>query len=220
MVCLCFLCVSAMVRSYGELCQARWWSTDWGGGQWAGTRKASDRLFFGWYNFTVDRSLFHMAEARYTADFAGMGGSRVELYPASAVPEELWITIQRLHYEDILAALPVAERDQAATITRWDEGVSAYSRRRARPNLQVGEDGWNDDQLLLKPLVAITRDQSNQVVGSVLTELNTSADVDHSKSYANIRANALMWGKILAPAKLPRLGGHRYGHLREAIAHP
>lgn len=158
-----------------------------------------------------------MAEQGYVTNLNNMGGMRSVLYDAKAVPGEVWRALQLVQRDSIRANLEEEQWDKADRLVRMQD-FKTYRKRRVNPNRQRGRDGWNKKQIFRKPLVAVTFDRSNQVVGGVLTANNTSGSDDLPGPLWRAEA----WGKMLTPPgrDVPKLGGKRYVHLREAYSHP
>ncbi len=157
-----------------------------------------------------------MAETNFVPNFGGMQDFSIEIYDAAEVPEELWAALQDIHNESIRAGLPMDKWPRADVITRKYD-LPTYVERRVRPQLQSGRDGWND-QLFRDPLVAVVHDSSNQPVCGVVTTNNTSAS---DRTPALLRKPE-MWLKMVIPPdiRVPKFGGKRYVHFREAYVHP
>lgn len=162
-----------------------------------------------------------MSEApkrKVVANYNNIEGLRTVVYDElESVPRDIWRQLQRVHHESLLAKLPRSDWSRADHLVRITD-LRTYMERRVDPNKQAGQDGWNKEQIFRKPLLAVALDGSTQVVGGVLTANNTSG----SKGKSDLIWKAEAWAKMLTPPglELPKVGGRRVVHLREAYVQP
>jgi hypothetical protein len=158
-----------------------------------------------------------MAEVLFVANDNNMEGVTYQIYPTAEVTRDMWRELQAVHVESLQAQLPKQEWGRVDTITNATDLVT-YANRRVHPNTQAGQDGWQEKQIFTRPRIAINRDSSNQIIGAALAANNSSGNSEKSK----LAWEAEAWGKMIISPNLPipKFGGRRYVHLREAYIHP
>jgi hypothetical protein len=156
-----------------------------------------------------------MADLDAVANFNGLRELNTTIWDASAVPNEVWDTLQQLHKESIRSHLPREDWDRADLLTRQSD-PDVYRASRVNPNSLVGHE-FRADQLFRRVMVAITHDTSGEPISAMLTANNASASLLPER----LRP-AEYWAKMMTPPaiNIPIIGGKRYVHIRETYTHP
>jgi hypothetical protein len=173
-----------------------------------------------------------MPEARTVINLNNTHGLRVDVWDVKAVPDDIWLALQRVQYESLRSQSPSSEWESIGSIVKMGD-FTGYRDTRVNPQLLVGKE-WNDDQLFRDPRLAViyqdgkdVSDQARpQVIGGVIEELNTSNSIkelphpfDNPKLVEIAKATELR-AKMYAPVLTPIIGGKKHVHLREAYVHP
>ena len=158
-----------------------------------------------------------MSEVAFVSNENNIDSVTTELSRMDEVSYDMWRDIQVVHVESLQAQLPRSEWYRIDDITHATD-LATYRERRVHPNTQAGEDGWNREQIFPRPRIAISYDGSHQIVGSVITQNNTSGKSGASELRWKAEAGLKM---LISPDfSVPKFGGRRYVHLREAFLHP